>query len=72
MIKLHKFNFNKIQPNNKKKGDWIMGDLLFKKSVLLGALALGVSLSPVHAQSVDEVTVTGSYIEVTVTGSYIK
>mgnify|MGYP006092625917 CR=1 FL=1 len=49
-----------------------MGDLLFKKSVLLGALALGVSLSPVHAQSVDEVTVTGSYIEVTVTGSYIK
>jgi iron complex outermembrane receptor protein len=40
-----------------------MGDLLFRKSVLLGALALGVSLSPVHAQSVDEVIVTGSYIK---------
>jgi outer membrane cobalamin receptor len=39
-----------------------MGDLIFRKSVLLGALALGVSLSPLNAQSVDEVIVTGSYI----------
>ena len=40
-----------------------MGDLIFRKSVLLGAFALGMSLSSVHAQGVDEVIVTGSYIK---------
>ena len=39
-----------------------MGDLIFRKSVLLGAFALGMSLSSVHAQGVDEVIVTGSNI----------